>query len=282
MRARRSFLELSAGDAEEHALLLCNLLLSLKKRAYVALGQQLPEGETSYVVTLEPGGEVMLWDACNGKVYSREAPRTDPLSSCPLASIGCVFDDNNVWANMQLADRPDEMAWNLSDPKCWKPFFGRGGFPTPKTLQSVQSESLEYRRTTEEYRSNLERQIEDQLQTAFEDLRGHRPTDLNRSLGNKLKELLKRFELDACGGAQLTQAEHDAQLKSVQDTYHLVGFPLHVAFTDIKPLLEKVRLTNLWQQDSPKIQFAITAYVHPYPNNVVSAWVYIAALHSLR
>ena len=58
--------------------------------------------------------------------------------------------------------------------------------------------------------------------------------------------------------------------------------PIHVAYTDMKPLLEKLRHTNLWQQDAPKIQFALSAYVHAYPNNVVSVWVYIASLHSLR
>ena len=92
----------------------------------------------------------------------------------------------------------------------------------------------------------------------------------------------ERFELDASGGSELTQAEHDAQLERVQATWHLVGFPIHVAYTDMKPLLEKLRHTNLWQQDAPKIQFALSAYVHAYPNNVVSVWVYIASLHSLR
>ena len=280
----KSFLDLCAGDAEEHALLLCNLFLAKKRKAYVLLGSQLPQGEIAYVLTPDRG-EVRLWDPCNGKVYSQSS-RSYPLSSCPLCSVGCVFDDSNVWANVQPADRAADMNWNIDDPKSWKPFFSPRGSSTtyqqPKTLQSLQASTLEYRRTTEEYRNNLEREIEDRLQREFEDLRGHRPTDWNRSLGNQFKKLLKRFELDASGGSELTQAEHDAQLERVQATWHLVGFPIHVAYTDMKPLLEKLRHTNLWQQDAPKIQFALSAYVHAYPNNVVSVWVYIASLHSLR
>ena len=275
-----SFLDLCAGDAEEHALLLCNMLLAKGKKAYVVLGNQLPEGETAYVLTRD-GGEVRLWDASRGVVYNRESA-THPLAACPLSAVGCVFDDNNVWANVQVADRPSEMAWILTDPKCWRPFFGPRGYPQPRTLQSVQAEALEYKRTTEEYRNNLESEIEQRLQAYFEDLRGHRPTDWNRSLGNTLKKLLKRFELDASGGSELTRAEHDAQLERVQATYDLVGFPIHVSYTDVKPLLAKLKNTNMWMSDSPKMQFALTAYVHAYPNNICSVWVYIAALHDRR
>ena len=251
--------------------------------AHIVLGTQLPEGETSYVLTRD-GGEVRLWDASRGRVYSRDS-LVDPLTSCPLTGVGCVFDDNNIWANVQPVDKPADMAWVLTDPKAWKPFFGPRGFPQPKTLQSVQAETLDYRRTTDEYRNNLEAEVEQRLQAYFEDLRGHRPTDWNRSLGNTLKRLLKRFELDASGGTELTRAEHDAQLERVQATYSLQGFPIHHSMAgpdNLQPLLQKLRNTNLWLADGPKIQFALTCYVHAYPNNVTSVWVYAAALKDNR
>jgi coiled-coil and C2 domain-containing protein 2A len=280
-----SFLELCAGDAEEHALLLCNLFLALGKKAYVLLGHELPLGETAYVLTRGEGTGIRLWNAHTGKVYSRDDP-ISPLSSCPLTSVGCVFDDSNVWANVQLTDRLYEMDWTFRDnPKCWRPFFGPRGFAQPSKLQSVQVDSLDYRRSTDEQRSNLEREVEDRLQREFEELRGHRPTDWNRSLANTLKKLLKRFEDDASGGQALTKEEHEAQLDRVRATYHIVGFPLHQSMcetADIKPMIARLRNTNLWLSESPKIQFALSAYCHPYPNGVFSVWVYIAALHDLR
>jgi hypothetical protein len=33
-----------------------------------------------------------------------------------------------IWANIQPRDDPASMKWNLSDTKCWKPFF-HSGFP---------------------------------------------------------------------------------------------------------------------------------------------------------
>jgi len=306
----KSFLDLCAGDAEEHALLLCNMFKATKgmSRAYIVLGTQMPEGETSYVLTRD-GGDIKLWDASKGKCYSRDSA-TDPLSSCPLCEIGCVFDDNNVWANVQAADRPADMEWQLSDEKNWKPFFAEevvGGrlpeaaavfpqFPKPKTLQSVQSETLEYRRTTEEYRAMLEDKVEEKLKDEFEDLRAgiHKSTEFQKGLEKILKKLLKRFENAAAGGPEITQAEHDAQLERVLATYSLQGFPIHTSMSapdadkpenikfDFEPLLQRLKNTNLWLADGKEIKFALTAHVHAYPNNVTSVWVYAAALKDNR
>lgn len=279
-----SFLDLLAGDAEEHALLLCNLFLALGKNAYVLLGAEVPEGETAYVLTRDTG-TVRLWNAHSGRVYSRDDP-VSPLSACPLNSVGCVFNDRNVWANVQACDKPLEMDWKLHDnPRSWRPFFGSRGYPAPTILQSVQAEVLTYRPTTEEYRADLEREVEDRLQREFEELRGHRPTDWNRSLSNTLKKLLRRFEEDASGGAALTKEEHEAQLDRVSATFHLVGFPIHAAVADtaaLQPLITKIRYTNLHTNESPRIQFALSAYVHAHINNICSVWVYIAALHDVR
>ena len=109
-----SFLDLCAGDAEEHALLLCNLFLALRKEAYVILGHELPEGETAYVMTRgDEGHALRLWNAHTGRVYSKDDP-TSPLSACPLCSVGCIFNERNVWANIQKAERPFEVLLMLA------------------------------------------------------------------------------------------------------------------------------------------------------------------------
>ena len=56
--------------------------------------------------------------------------------------------------------------------------------------------------------------------------------------------------------------------------------PLHVAYTEMAPLVAMVHRTNIFRSDS--VQFVLTAYVHAYPNGVVSAWVYVAALDDMR
>ena len=126
-----------------------------------------------------------------------------------------------VWANVQPVVRPCDVSWALSDTHCWRPFFGgKRGYPPPTSVPSLQVclrlllllllllacslhrpcrsapqvERLSFRKTTDEHRSNIEREVEDRLQREFEELRGHRATDWNRSVGANLKKLLRRFE----------------------------------------------------------------------------------------
>ena len=219
-----SFLDLAAGDAEEHALLLCNLFLALRKEAYVLMGTEVPEGDHVRAHEKRQRSSVRLWNAHTGKVYSKD-DATSPLSACPLISVGMVFNERNVWANVQVgAERPFELDFNLSDAKCWKPFFGPRGYPPPRVIEPLSMAPLVFKRMSEEFRGDLEREVEDHLQREFEDLRAHRPTDWNRSLSNTLKKLLKRFEEGAIGLSPLTREEHDAQLDKFRTTYNLVGY----------------------------------------------------------
>jgi len=147
----------------------------------------------------------------------------------------------------------------------------------------VQAAALLYAKTTEEHRSELEREVEERLKKEFQDLRGkHLRTDWNASLGNTLKKLLKKFENDPQCTTETSQSHHDRELKNFIETYHIIGFPMNSTFTDMETLLVKVRQTNLWMSDSPKIEFALSAYVYSYPNNICSVWVYMAALHDKR
>ena len=53
-------------------------------------------------------------------------------------------------------------------------------------------------------------------------------------------------------------------------------------YTDIQPLLGKIEHTNIWRSEGPKMQFVLATYVHAYPNNVCSVWVYVASLEDMR
>ena len=47
---------------------------------------------------------------------------------------------------------------------------------------------------------------------------------------------------------------------------YLVITPHHqVSFTEIQPLLDKIRNTNIWMSDGPKMQFALATLTLPLP-----------------
>ena len=67
-------------------------------------GSAVPEGPTAYVLTVEDGGrraEYKIWNASTGESYSYRD------NYCPLQSIGCVANADNVrylklWALLHL------------------------------------------------------------------------------------------------------------------------------------------------------------------------------------
>ena len=56
------------------------------------------------------------------------------------------------------------------------------------------------------------------------------------------------------------------------------GFPINMPFTDVDAIVETVNATGVHSNESSDMEFALAVYVHPYPNSVLSVWVYVASL----
>ena len=92
-----------AGDEEEHAILLCNYFKYRNRAAYVVLGTGIPEGSTAYVLTLDDG--YRLWNAYTGEQFDVHD------ANCPLKSIGCVFNEENVSSHLALPRCLNLVVW---------------------------------------------------------------------------------------------------------------------------------------------------------------------------
>jgi hypothetical protein len=310
------FLELCAGDYEEHALLLCNYLLFFNLCAYVLVGDAVPEGTTTWVLLLQQdpyenasiveflpsdlkaatsssettarklsaklslpeqlrirsaraavlrerrraapktyrdrlagalppmAAGAALINAVSGRVYPLSAlpgalsegvagPPTGP-ATCPLRSVHMVFNQSNLWANVQSVSSPSDVSWDLSDPAAWHPFFAdtldptpefaayvRGGGTVPTRLRCLQATvpspppgfagaaafgplqpaAITYSPVPEEAVAELAAALEDSLMASFEDWRAGRgqPTRWNRLAVRRLRELLCFLEDEALG-----------------------------------------------------------------------------------
>lgn len=56
------------------------------------------------------------------------------------------------------------------------------------------------------------------------------------------------------------------------------GFLLHMPYSELKPLIEAVYSTGVHNINVPNVEFALAVYIHPYPKNVLSVWIYVASL----
>ncbi|KAG8505864.1 Coiled-coil and C2 domain-containing protein 2A, partial [Galemys pyrenaicus] len=260
------FLDLLAGDEEEHAVLLCNYFLSLGKKAWLVMGSAIPEGPTAYVVTREQS-RYLIWNPCSGHCYGQYD------TFCPLKSVGCLIGPENVWFNIQRYDSPLRISFDVTKPKLWKPFFSRT-LPYPG-LSSVQPEELVYQRTDQGATAELQNRIEKILKEKIMDWRPRHLTRWNRHCTSALRHFLPLLERSQ---GEEVEDDHRAELLRQLGDYRFSGFPLHMPYSELKPLIEAVYSTGVHNIDVPNAEFALAVYVHPYPKNVLSVWIYVASL----
>ncbi|KAM9761680.1 coiled-coil and C2 domain-containing protein 2A isoform 3-T3 [Menidia menidia] len=260
------FLTLLAGDEEEHAVLLCNYFLSLGKKAWLIIGTAIPEGPTSYVLTLEQS-RYLIWNPSNGQFYGQYD------TFCPLQTVGCLINADNVWFNIQEYTSPMRISFDTTKGNFWRPFFSRS-FSHPG-LSSVQPDELAYRRTDRAAAAELQDRIEKILKEKIMEWRPRQPTRWNRYCNTTLKQFLPKLEQ---GGGQDVAEGHRHELQSLLGDYRISGFPLHLPFSEIRPIIEAVYSTGVHKIEASNVEFALAVYVHPYPSNVLSVWVYLASL----
>ena len=91
----------------DHSLLLGNYFTSLGKKSYLVLGRGVPEGPTAYVLTAEDNGANWLWNSVTGERFGTAE------NFCPLTAVSAVVNEQNVWGNIQPADRPGRIRLDL-------------------------------------------------------------------------------------------------------------------------------------------------------------------------
>ncbi|XP_014644368.1 PREDICTED: coiled-coil and C2 domain-containing protein 2A [Ceratotherium simum simum] len=260
------FLDLLAGDEEEHAVLLCNYFLSLGKKAWLVMGNAIPEGPTAYVLTREQS-HYLIWNPCSGHFYGQFD------TFCPLKSVGCLIGPDNIWFNIQRYDSPLRINFDVTKPKLWKSFFSRS-LPYPG-LSSVQPEELVYQRTDKTAAAELQDRIEKILKEKIMDWRPRHLTRWNRYCTSTLRHFLPLLERSQ---GEDVEDNHRAELLKQLGDYRFSGFPLHMPYSELKPLIEAVYSTGVHNIDVPNVEFALAVYIHPYPKNVLSVWIYVASL----
>ncbi|KAM6261400.1 coiled-coil and C2 domain-containing protein 2A isoform 2-T2 [Porphyrio hochstetteri] len=260
------FLYLLAGDEEEHAVLLCNYFLGIGKKAWLIIGNAIPEGPTAYVLTLEQS-QYVIWNPSTGCFYGQYD------TFCPLQNVYCLVSCDNVWFNIQEHDSPVRINFDTSKPKLWKSFFSRT-LPFPG-LRSVQPEELVYVHSDKAAAVELQGRIEKILKEKITEWRPRHVTRWNRYCTATLRNFLPLLEQNQ--GSDV-EDEHQAELQKQLGDYRVSGFPIHMPFSEVRPLIEALHSTGVHTIDVSNVEFALAVYIHAYPQNVLSVWIYVASL----
>jgi len=201
------FVKLCCGDSEEHAILLCNYFLHLYRsrgastEAYCVIGVQQPEGDTCWVYTdqSDAGDSAgTLWDPAKGNRFAV----TDKL--CPLKQVIMLFNNQNLWVNIQDEVNPGLMEWDLKDTDAWLPFFNEDFPIEDHPVVSVQAPAINYMpfdqiRSADEISQSILKSIKDRVIAAWEFENGPQFKVMNRILN----PILKGLEQYKCGRGEL-------------------------------------------------------------------------------
>ena len=58
----------------------------------------------------------------------------------------------------------------------------------------------------------------------------------------------------------------------------MFGFPIRLAYQNMGSVIEAVYNTRIHSTEIPGTEFALAIYVHPYPNYILSVWIFFATL----
>ncbi|XP_019494548.1 PREDICTED: protein CC2D2B [Hipposideros armiger] len=224
------------------------------------------EGHVAYVLTQETD-EYVLWNPLTGQCHKQFD------TFCPLQSVDCLFDDGNVWFNIQQNNTPMAVHFDYSKEGFWKQMLPKNFQGTQ--AQSIQPEEIIYSDTNKSMVEDLKNRIERTLKCKIMEWRSKQPTRWNRQCTFILRQLLPKLELGT-GSFVLSEAENE--FERLQQFYWVAGFPIQMPYTDVQSVIDAVYQTGIHTSEFPQTEFALAVYIHPYPNNVLSVWVYLASL----
>ncbi|XP_038600358.1 protein CC2D2B [Tachyglossus aculeatus] len=258
-------ISMAIGNKEEHAVLLCNYFLYLKKKAWVLLGTSVLEGQVAYVITKE-SDEYLLWNPLTGHCYRQFD------SFCPLQSADCLIDEENVWFNIQPNSTPMSVTFDRSKEGLWKQFLPSNFQWTKSTIQPKE---IVYSSTNPSMVEDLRNRIERELKFKMMEWRPKQPTRWHRQCTAILRRILSKMEL---GPGNVVSKEEENELERLLHHYWISGFPIQLPFTDLQTLTDAVYQTGVHFSELPQTEFALAVHIHPYPNNILSVWIYLASL----
>ncbi|OHS98634.1 hypothetical protein TRFO_34969 [Tritrichomonas foetus] len=276
----QEFLNSNFGD-DEHALLLCNFYKYKGMDAYVVLGHDSFHGKVAYVGVKE-ATRVTLYDPITGLVWdSKDA-------NCTMFSIGVVFNEDNVWANIQNEVRPSNIVWNLHDINKWLPFFS-SNFPKTR-YESPQEDVLNYKPIDDSRARQLEREIDNQIKSSVESWRSHQRTSWNPQFSEKIRSALESCERAAISDPKANFQPIIDDITLNNRNYRMTGGPFCLSIVksnnsfsmDSDHIIKEVELRETWKTESPNADFALGVYVVPYPNEIFVVWVMIAAMEYIQ
>ncbi|KAG7295909.1 hypothetical protein JYU34_020999 [Plutella xylostella] len=283
-------LKILHGSPLDHTILLASYFLYLGLKTFVAIGQGLPRGRSSYVLTkydLRLHRMVTSTDQWTSKAgflsrnsgfvwYVYDAVKGERFEfrdvSCPLKSVDYVFDNENIWVNVQSAQDCESVTFEFSKSSDWSPVFDKNIFIMKNPI--VNDSNL-YK--TPPNLEELRNALENKLKLKIQKWRSHTKTIWNRYCSSLFREMLPQWEYWALSPSE-PRPPLGQRMRQLMVTYKVYGFPMNLPFVNTKAVVAAIKSTNVHVYDDPNAEFGLAVEMYAYPNDVISVWVFLASV----
>lgn len=253
-------------SSKDLAVLLTNFYLSLELNAWLMIGESQLRINSCFVLLKESDNDYFIIDPVSGRKYQH----TDTY--CPLTSIHCLVNDKNIWGNIQIERKVFMSRFDVRDSSEWRPMFKK----TQEAISGRVLQDTNYTFQSSYDIRNIHSIIESKLTKKISQWRGHRKTIWNRIVKDNLRRILIELEKDAA--ESVDNGDHLDKLNFLHNNFKISGCPLHMSYINLSHIVERVKSLGIHLNTDPRVEFGLSIYVHPYPNFIISVWVFLIAL----
>lgn len=286
-----AFLCKGKGDCEDHAALLCSLLLGFGLNAYVCVGTKAKGAAHSWVMTISPEREVIFWESLTAHRYAHRPINPDDPPALkqsrpdhPYRTVGCVFNHKSFYANSQPTDSADVCVFELHNEARWKSMSDEaiGSVCGPKLLPSGAMFPPLYPATVDS--ALVSNDMEYELRSLVTDHR--RDLGLNTTWDDELCYILtpalSAYELEHCTGISAGNEEFQQAIRrAIPDGHTFKGFPIQFVHRNARrafatclrsPICEEIICCR-----GDHVKLAVRVRVFTYPESACAVWIMFAA-----
>ncbi|XP_034618473.1 centrosomal protein of 76 kDa isoform X3 [Trachemys scripta elegans] len=285
-----AFLCRNKGDCEDHANLLCSLLLGYGLEAFVCVGTKAKGVPHTWVMTCGTDGTITFWESLTGHRYIHNPINPDdpplveqPKPMYPYRTVGCVFNHQKFLGNCQPSDAVEVCVFDLHDESKWKPMSGEAiksvcspgattslpPFP-PLCASTIDAAvisneiELQLRILVSEHRKDLG------LTTVWDD-----------QLSYLLSPALAAYELERTTSISAGNEEfQDAIRRAVPDGHTFKGFPIHFVYRNARRAFSTCLRSPFCEEiiccRGDQVRLAVRVRVFTYPESACAVWIMFA------
>lgn len=302
-------MKMKGGGAFDHCILQCSYLRGLipPQEAFICVGTTQDDRNHVWMATFsrELNGSVKLWETTTGEIHVlKNRISTDDTADetieerrlklktnfkLPYKTLLYMFNDKNIWLNIQGFSDPQLLLYDLNNTELWYPFSPLNLDVDPCFVPDISYTKVseyELERVSREMQQSIERYVTAYRYAQNLQTRWNKDEALNEFLITGLKLL---HQINTCPDVDVHLAKCELQEwkmllnKNIPQSHHVIVVPLHFNTMDSVYITDSIK-TNIPMLDSRErfVTFAMACSVISVPGNLFSVYILILVAQKIH